>query len=114
MHHFRCSIVVNISACHAEDPGSIPGGGVVFPFCLLENNVANMRKHGCEVELWCSSRRSRKIMFAKSCCWVQEIICSEGTEDRRVVGFVFAARAKLEKKTSNELSMCLGLTIGSQ
>ena len=23
----RCSIVVSISACHAEDPGSIPGGG---------------------------------------------------------------------------------------
>ena len=22
-----CSIVVSISACHAEDPGSIPGGG---------------------------------------------------------------------------------------
>ena len=27
----RCSIVVSISACHAEDPGSIPGGGVL-PF----------------------------------------------------------------------------------
>ena len=25
----RCSIVVSISACHAEDPGSIPGGGVL-------------------------------------------------------------------------------------
>ena len=24
----RCSIVVSISACHAEDPGSIPGGGI--------------------------------------------------------------------------------------
>ena len=23
----RCSIVVSISACHAEDPGSISGGG---------------------------------------------------------------------------------------
>ena len=28
--HVRCSIVVSISACHAEDPGSIPGGGVSF------------------------------------------------------------------------------------
>ena len=27
MHQVRCSIVVSISACHAEDPGSIPGGG---------------------------------------------------------------------------------------
>ena len=28
--HIRCSIVVSISACHAEDPGSIAGGGA-FP-----------------------------------------------------------------------------------
>jgi hypothetical protein len=28
----RCSIVVSISACHAEDPGSIPGGGVFAKF----------------------------------------------------------------------------------
>ena len=26
---FRVSIVASISACHAEDPGSIPGLGVV-------------------------------------------------------------------------------------
>ena len=26
----RGSIVVSISACHAEDPGSIPGGGGFF------------------------------------------------------------------------------------
>ena len=29
-HQIRCSIVVSISACHAEDPGSIPGGGVLW------------------------------------------------------------------------------------
>ena len=29
-HHIRGSIVVSISACHAEDPGSIPGGGIFF------------------------------------------------------------------------------------
>ena len=34
----RCSIVVSISACHAEDPGSIPGGGD----CL-----------GASCSLWC-------------------------------------------------------------
>ena len=28
--NIRCSIVVSISARHAEDPGSIPGGGVGF------------------------------------------------------------------------------------
>ena len=27
---FRDSIVVSISACHADDPGSIPGRGVLF------------------------------------------------------------------------------------
>ena len=26
--HLRDSIVVSISACHAEDPGSIPGRGI--------------------------------------------------------------------------------------
>ena len=31
----RCSIVVSISACHAEDPGSIPGGGVFLSFKFL-------------------------------------------------------------------------------
>ena len=29
--HIRGSIVVSISACHAEDPGSIPGRGVSLP-----------------------------------------------------------------------------------
>ena len=29
---FRGSIVVSISACHAEDPCSIPGRGVLFHY----------------------------------------------------------------------------------
>jgi hypothetical protein len=29
-HRSRCSIVVSIPACHAGDPGSIPGNGVFF------------------------------------------------------------------------------------
>ena len=37
--HIRDSIVVSISACHADDPGSIPGRGVFdiiyFDFCVL-------------------------------------------------------------------------------
>ena len=32
----RDSIVVSISACHAEDPGSIPGRGVC-PLCMRQN-----------------------------------------------------------------------------
>ena len=31
----RCSIVVSIPACHAGDPGSIPGNGDFFSFCFL-------------------------------------------------------------------------------
>lgn len=34
VHQIRCSIVVSTSACHAEDPGSIPGGGVCFGVLL--------------------------------------------------------------------------------
>ena len=30
VYMFRGSIVVSISACHADDPGSIPGRGVIF------------------------------------------------------------------------------------
>ena len=33
--HVRGSIVVSISACHAEDPGSIPGRGVYSSVWLL-------------------------------------------------------------------------------
>ena len=32
LHGFLGSIVVSISACHADDPGSIPGRGVFFTF----------------------------------------------------------------------------------
>jgi hypothetical protein len=41
----RCSIVVSISACHAEDPGSIPGGGVLF-------RVGNMGGMRLQCLLW--------------------------------------------------------------
>ena len=43
----RCSIVVSISACHAEDPGSIPGGGVIAaatPFAVIPKELG-MRIH---------------------------------------------------------------------
>ena len=36
---FLGSIVVSISACHAEDPGSIPGRGVLFFFFPLKYSV---------------------------------------------------------------------------
>ena len=33
--HIRCSIVVSIPACHAGDPVSIPGGGVVVQLIVI-------------------------------------------------------------------------------
>ena len=33
----RCSIVVSIPACHAGDPGSIPGNGDFLIFCFTTN-----------------------------------------------------------------------------
>ena len=38
----RGSIVVNISACHADDPGSIPGRGVFFTARAERKQVTNM------------------------------------------------------------------------
>ena len=35
---FRDSIVVSISACHADDPGSIPGRGV-FSFFQIDDSI---------------------------------------------------------------------------
>jgi hypothetical protein len=36
LQQIRDSIVVSISACHAEDPGSIPGRGVLFSILLQD------------------------------------------------------------------------------
>ena len=50
---FRCSIVVSISACHAEDPGSIPGGGEGGSLCFwvgalsLPPFVSSMQGQSC-------------------------------------------------------------------
>ena len=45
---FRGSIVVSISACHAEDPGSIPGRGVFLPppvaYFILEPRIKPLAK----------------------------------------------------------------------
>jgi hypothetical protein len=40
---FRGSIVVSIPACHAGDPGSIPGLGVTF---LIRSVIERERKKG--------------------------------------------------------------------
>ena len=44
--HIRGSIVVSISACHAEDPGSIPGRG---DYCLLLGAAAREHVAPCAI-----------------------------------------------------------------
>ena len=39
-HQFLDSLVVRISACHVEGPGSIPGRGEIF-FVLAEKKLAS-------------------------------------------------------------------------
>lgn len=41
----RCSIVASISACHAEDPGSIPGGGGLYR--LSAASALHLRRIPC-------------------------------------------------------------------
>ena len=38
----RCSIVVSIPACHAGDPGSIPGNGEYFHFLKFDFKFAQI------------------------------------------------------------------------
>ena len=48
--HVRCSIVVSISACHVEDPGSIPGGGVVVcPFASVSAQSVSEHTSSCRL-----------------------------------------------------------------
>ncbi|URD97262.1 hypothetical protein MUK42_36925, partial [Musa troglodytarum] len=46
------SIVVSIPACHAGDPGSIPGNGVSFLFCQKDcrhlDDAASTRGEGVD------------------------------------------------------------------
>ena len=39
------SIVVSISACHADDPGSIPGREVLLPFFLCSLKSIELNPH---------------------------------------------------------------------
>jgi hypothetical protein len=41
---FRGSIVVSIPACHAGDPGSIPGLGVIF---LIRSVIERVQQKRC-------------------------------------------------------------------
>ena len=39
-YQFRDSIVVSISACHADDPGSIPGRGAILSGMRRNKNLS--------------------------------------------------------------------------
>ena len=54
VHQIRDSIVVSISACHAEDPGSIPGRGICSG--CIEAPVVMCSTQTLVVELWGPAR----------------------------------------------------------
>ena len=57
---FRCSIVVSISACHAEDPGSIPGGGSLICSCWEVGSMVCARiNHHTSATISASDREPR-------------------------------------------------------
>ena len=51
--NFRDSIVVSISACHAEDPGSIPGRGIS---ALHGTSLRWLRCGATPVDFWLEER----------------------------------------------------------
>ena len=72
--------MVSISACHAEDPGSIPGGGVLFSFASIPSKLTLRRKLACDsvserLRRWTrnplgSARRgSNPLAVESSFCW---------------------------------------------
>ena len=62
----RVSIVVSIPACHAGDPGSIPGHGVQseYPFCMMPNAFC-VRCTWQKLEIPHLKRRSAKPAILK-------------------------------------------------
>ena len=78
----RCSIVVSISACHAEYPGSIPGGGISTEGCApISCRVDSPRQaraadeqpaRNFGVEKW----EKRRQGAGKACCWKQGSLSS--------------------------------------
>ena len=65
------SIVVSIPACHAGDPGSIPGRGVSF--------VLSLPKHTLHISLLQGNHTSQAIPLGSSC---NSVICSTFTQKK--------------------------------
>jgi hypothetical protein len=57
-----CSIVVSIPACHAEEPGSIPGGGVLFRIGNMGGDAPSMFVVALSCyDLW---------LLGRCACWI--------------------------------------------
>jgi hypothetical protein len=58
----RDSIVVSISACHADDPGSIPGRGVLFCASTREcESATNKRGTKITIQRWSDARLAQSV-----------------------------------------------------
>ena len=65
----RCSIVVSISACHAGDPGSIPGVGESLLSPTTRESPAESLLHRTEVplkEVWVQTDRTENNIFSRT------------------------------------------------
>jgi hypothetical protein len=59
-----CSIVVSIPACHAEEPGSIPGGGVLFRIGNMGGDAPSMFVVALSCyDLWLLGKSMRVLDF---------------------------------------------------
>ena len=77
----RGSIVVSISACHAEDPGSIPGRGVYNVCPVARNHIdskhlrvrstASTLAWAATTTMPVSAQRRRSLVFVHG--WLQEL-----------------------------------------
>ena len=54
----RCSIVVSILACHAGDPGSIPGGGI-FGYATFVSFSYSVRAAGAGTQTRAGTQKKR-------------------------------------------------------
>ena len=96
----RCSIVVSISACHAEDPGSIPGGGVLSLFMNTNDQIGR----GGVVD----PKTSRRAEMRRA--EMRYRICrSEGVAERRIFFRACWVRGRVEVKCFRRRLGCVWL-----
>ena len=65
------SIVVSIPACHAGDPGSIPGRGAVLPSVSIRNNIFLTAYDNKAINIHLTKFLSRKKLLSRWCHYAE-------------------------------------------